>query len=102
MRVDRKTDREATIYLDENICINISGELKNMLQDLCDENYTMVAVDFSKTKMIDSSCLGRLLMFQKKLKENGGELVITNVASRYIKKMFDLIQLRKVISIIEK
>ncbi len=102
MKVDRKAEQEAIVYLTERINISNSGELKNVLQDLCDENYKTVAIDFTETKMIDSSCLGRLLMFQKKFRENNGELVITNVTSDYIKKMFKMIHLNKVISIVEK
>jgi len=102
MRVYRKTAQEATIYLDEKIDLSSADALKNVLQGLYDENYKMIKMDFSVTKSIDSSCLGRLLMYQKKLKENNGELIITNVTGEYIRKMFDLIHLHKVIRIIEE
>jgi anti-sigma B factor antagonist len=102
MKVDRKTAQEAIIHLSEKIDISNSSELKDLLQGLYDENYKMITVDFSKTGMIDSSCLGKLLMFQKKFKENGGGLIIINVTSDYIRKMFVQIHLHKVIDIIDR
>ncbi len=99
MRIDRGATFEATVYLGEKINIASSARLKDILQSLCNESYKLVTIDFSQVKVIDSTCLGTLLLFQKKLGENGGELIITNVTSDYIKKMFTLIQLPRVIDI---
>ena len=101
MKVKRGAGQVATVYLGEKVNIANSVALKNVLQDLHSENYKTVNIDFLETKIIDSSCLGKLLMFQKKFKENEGELIITNVTSGYIKKMFALIHLHKVINIEE-
>jgi len=94
-----KSEGKAVIYLDEKIDIINSPELKEKLQALYNEGIYVISVDFSITRMIDSSCLGKLLMFQKKLKERNGELKIINVTSDYIKKMFDMIHLDRVINI---
>ncbi len=102
MKVDRKTMQEAVVHLGEKVDLSNSGELRDLLQGLYDENYRNIAVDFSKTKMIDSSCLGKLLMFDKKFKENDGDFVIVNVTSDYIRKMFTLIHLYKVIKIVDQ
>ena len=99
MEVEKKNNQEAIIHLGERVNIVNSPELKQQLQVLYDEGYRTIIVDLNKTKMIDSSCLGKLLMFQKKLKERQGELRIINVSSEYISKMFNLIQLYKVINI---
>lgn len=99
MKVDRKTKEEAIIFLGKKINIANSAELKEILQSLCTESYQTITVDFSRTRIIDSSCLGILLMFQKKLKEKKGEIVIINVTSDYIRRMFALIHLSKVINI---
>ncbi|HHU76651.1 MAG TPA: STAS domain-containing protein [Firmicutes bacterium] len=99
MKVIRKTKQEAIIYLDEKINIANSAELKEILQSLCTENCQTITVDFSHTRIIDSSCLGILLMFQKRLKEKKGEIIIKNVTSDYIRQMFTLIHLSKVIDV---
>lgn len=100
MKVEKTSNDEAVIYLGEKINIVNSPELKKKMQELFDQEVKLLFVDFTDTKMIDSSCLGKILMFQKKLKETGGELVIRNVTSEYIRKMFYSIQLNKVIRIL--
>lgn len=99
MEVKQIDDQTAVVFLGERVNIMNSPELKQKLQALYDEGVQLITVDFSGTKMIDSSCLGKLLMFQKRLKDRGGELKINNVTSDYIRKMFDIIQLYKVINI---
>lgn len=99
MEVKKQDDQNAVVFLGERVNIMNSPELKQKLQALYDEGVQKITVDFTGTKMIDSSCLGKLLMFQKRLKDRGGELRISNVTSDYISKMFDIIQLYKVIDI---
>lgn len=99
IRVEKTENRKAVVFLPEKINIANSPDLKNKLQSLFDEGINEIVVNFSQTKMIDSSCLGKLLMFQKKLKERQGELVIADVTNNYINKMFNMIQLQKVIKI---
>lgn len=79
--------------------ITNSQDLKNALLSLYDEGYNDVTIDFTNVHGIDSSGLGKLLLFQKKLRERGGELRIVNITNDYVMKMFTLIQLNKVISI---
>ena len=97
--VEKKDAKRAIVFLPEKINIANSPDLKDKLQSLFDEGYNEIVVNFSKTHMVDSSCLGKLLMFQKKLKERRGELIIAEVTSSYINKMFNMIQLHKVIKI---
>ncbi len=99
MEVKKQDDQNAVVYLGERVNIINSPELKQSLQDLFNAGVQTITVDFTGTKMVDSSCLGKLLMFQKRLKDRGGELKISNVTSDYIRKMFDVIQLNKVINI---
>ena len=64
-----------------------------------EEGIKDITLDFSRVTGIDSSGLGKLLLFQKRLKERGGKLRIINVTSSYIRKMFKMIHLYKVIDI---
>lgn len=81
------------------IDIRNSKDFKNNMLKIYDEGYCKVIIDFEKVESIDSSGLGKLLLFQKKLKERSGELKIINISSEYIKKMFTMIHLDKVINI---
>ena len=82
-----------------NIDFSNSQELKEELLQLFKQNYEKVVMDFSEIESIDSSGLGKLLLFHKKLKEKEGTFVIRNIESDYIKNMFEMIHLDKVIEI---
>ncbi len=101
MRVEKKSDNLAVIIPNGRIDITNSNELKQKLLDLFDEGCNYITIDFTNVTGIDSSGLGKLLLFQKKLKERDGELKIVNISSDYVKKMFNMIHLYKVINIEE-
>lgn len=84
-----------------NIDFSNSQELKEALLELFEQDYKKIIMDFSEVESIDSSGLGKLLLFHKKVKEKDGELIIRNVESEYIKNMFEMIHLGKVIEIEE-
>lgn len=92
-------DEKAIIYLEGEIDFTNSQEFKKELLELYNQNITEVEIDFGKLESIDSSGLGKLLLFNKKLEEINGELTIKNVKSDYIREMFEMIQLEKVIKI---
>ena len=77
------------------------GEFKQALQALYEKGYSLIEVDCFELTMIDSAGLGSLVMFQKKLKERGGELKIINVNHGYVQHLFDMLELSKIISIEE-
>lgn len=91
--------KKAVISPVGNIDFSNSQELKESLLDLFDQGYKKIIMDFKKVESIDSSGLGKLLLFHKKLKEKNGELIIRSVESEYIKNMFEMIHLGKVIEI---
>ncbi len=99
MKIDRVSDEKAIILPDSTIDISNSHQLKEKLLGLYDQGFTDIIIDFSQVKSIDSSGLGKLLLFHKKLKEKDGRLKIRNINSEYIKKMFKMIHLYKVIDI---
>lgn len=82
-----------------NIDFSNSQNLKEDLLNLLKEDYKEIIIDFGNVESIDSSGLGKLLLFHKKIKEKEGQLRIRNVESDYIKNMFEMIHLAKVIEI---
>jgi anti-anti-sigma factor len=92
-------NKEVVIRPIGNIDFSNSQDLKDELLELFEQEYNKVVIDFSEVESIDSSGLGKLLLFHKKLKEQEGTLVIRNVESDYIKNMFEMIHLNKVIEI---
>ncbi|UMZ73857.1 STAS domain-containing protein [Natranaerofaba carboxydovora] len=100
MEVNKGNDL-AVIYPGKRIDITNSGELKDKLLELYNEGYSNIDVNFENVDGIDSSGLGKILLFQKKLKERGGRLKVTNVKNENVKSMFTLIHLDKVIDMEE-
>ena len=99
MRIEKINTTKAVIIPEGKIDITNSNELKQKLLTLFDDGYSEIVIDFTNVSSIDSSGLGKLLLFQKKLKERQGELTIINITSEYVSKMFKMIHLQKVINI---
>ncbi len=95
-----KKDENTILKITEGrIDLSNSHLLGEKLQVLYDEGFKEITLDFNLVTGIDSSGLGKLLIFQKKLKERGGKLKIINITNEYIRKMFKMIHLYKVIDI---
>jgi len=97
--IKRLNDEKVVVSPAGEINFDNSQDLKKELLALYNENYNVITVDFSSIESIDSSGLGKLLLFHKKLREKNGKLNIKNVQSDKIRKMFSLIHLDKVIEI---
>jgi len=95
----KKQGDETFVYPEGRIDIATAGEFKDTMLSLMEEGNNRICLDFSQVTAIDSSGLGKLLMFQKKLKEQNGHLRIVNVKSEYVKKIFSLVHLYKVVEI---
>ncbi len=93
------SDVEIIVKPSGSIDFSNAQKLKKDLLDLFDSDYKKVRLNFEKVSRIDSSGLGKLLLFHKRLREKDGKLIIENVESSYVKNMFDVINLHKVIEI---
>lgn len=94
-------ERFGIIFPPERIDLTNTKRFKEALQSLYEQGYSSIKVDCTELAMIDSAGLGSLVMFQKRLKERDGELKIINVNHRYIKQLFDMLELSRIISIEE-
>jgi anti-sigma B factor antagonist len=99
MKSIKVSDHEALIIPEGRIDITNSQDLKQKMLELYDEDIKHITLDFTNVTTIDSSGLGKLLLFQKKLKERNGGLKIINITSDYVSKMFKMIHLHKAINI---
>ena len=75
-------------------------DLKEALTEVVRNGATGVVVDLSKTSFIDSTTLGVLMGAVKRLRPNGGELVISCHDSN-IRKIFEITLLDRVFTIFE-
>lgn len=96
MEIDQKEKRIILpIVVDRT---NVS-RLDEALQSLYEEGCPVIRLDCVNLEMIDSAGLGSFVLYQKKMKERGGELIIVNVINDYIQHLFDVIELNRVITI---
>jgi len=103
MQINEKiiSENEVVVEISGDIDFSNSDQLKNSLFSLFEKGFTEYTLDFKEVEGIDSSGLGKLLLFQKMLGEEDGVLKITNVESDYIQNMFEMIQLDQLIEIEE-
>lgn len=99
MDIIKEGSKKVKLKPEGRIDVVTSQDLKDNLLELFNEGFDYIIIDFSNVTSIDSSGLGKLLLFQKKLKERDGALSIINVSTDYIKNMFKMIHLDKVIDI---
>lgn len=99
MNVIKEGDSKVILQPEGRIDVVTSQNLKDKLLELYNEGFNFIVIDFSNVTSIDSSGLGKLLLFQKKLKERDGALSIVSVKTEYIKNMFKMIHSDKVIDI---
>lgn len=99
MKWTQQREDSGVIHLQGRIDVSNSNELKTMLAEKYNEGMNVITINFEHVTSIDSSGIGKLLLFQKKLKDRGGELKLVNVKNEYIMNMFRMIHLHKVISI---
>ncbi len=97
---DRKD--HALIFLPEKVIIPHSDNFKPALQKAYEMGYKTIVLDCSKLAMFDTAGIAYLAVYQKKQRDRGGEVKMINVSHNYIKHMFNIIELRKMVSIEEK
>lgn len=71
-----------------------SEELKTILHELYSKGNRFITLDLSKVKATNSSGIGKILFFYKKLTEEGGSLSIQSVSAD-LKETFKLLRLDK-------
>ena len=103
MEIEYK-DNYAVVYLSDKLAVfNRNIEIfEHIMQDLYYKGYKRVVLDFTDLRRIDTRGLSSLLIYQKKFKDRGGEIVISNLKNKNIREKFRLIELRRVITIFEE
>ena len=99
MQVNKLANNEAEVKLEVKLDLSNSNEVKKALLELKDQGINKVILNFEDTEEIDSSGLGKILFFAETLRESGGSLKLINIQSPELRKLFQLIQLDKIIEI---
>jgi anti-sigma B factor antagonist len=99
MNFETKAERAAgdvwIIALAGEVDLYTAPEFKQQLLDVIDQGATHVIVDLTDTTFIDSTTLGVLVGGVKRLRPNGGQLLIV-CSDRNITKIFEITGLNRV------
>ena len=95
----KKKEDEVIVIPEGKIDFSNAEDFKENVLNIYNEGYRKIIIDLSNVSTIDSSGLGKILLFHKKLQEKDGELIIRNITSDYVRKMFNMINLDKIINI---
>lgn len=99
LEVDHGEQRTILLVREERIDAHNSGELKGCLLELLEKNATLLAVDLSLVRFIDSSGLGALLAGYKNANLRHARLILVGVQPRVL-SMFELTRLHHVFEIV--
>ena len=94
-------NNSARIILDEKFDLTNAEEIKKQFLILIEKDIIDITLDFKNVEEIDSAGFGKILLFNKIINENEGELVIENVNSSYVKNVFNMLDLYEIIDIKE-
>ena len=98
MEIQTKNNK-ARIIPGEKIDLTNSQKLKEKVNTLIKKDINYIIFDFKNVQEIDSSGIGKILLINKIMKEDEGDLVIENVNSEYIQKVFNMLELGEVVKI---
>ncbi len=90
---------KSIVKIERNLNIENSRKLKKELVEMLHQGVRQVELDFSLTETVDSSGLGKLLLFNEKFKAAGGSFKVINVINKGVAEMFQLINLAKFLHI---
>jgi len=93
-------DNFARIIPDKSIDLTNAEKMEeNLLELLEKKDIKNITLDFERVEKIDSFGLGKILMLNETINEKEGTLKIENVNSKYVRKVFNMVDLHEIINI---
>lgn len=99
MFTEKETSREEIVLSVQGpLSGETTAEFQSRMEELTSGRYLTVTLDFSQTPSINSSALGKILLFRKKLAEGGRTLQIVG-CSDLLFKTFQMIKFDTLVTI---
>ncbi len=96
---DRKD--HALVILPEKVIIPHSEYFKPAMEEAYRQGHSTIVLDCTNLQMFDTAGITNLAVYQKKQRARGGEVKLINVTDDYIKELFRIIELNKLVTIEE-
>ena len=93
-------DADYMVSLGGEVDLYTAPELKQELHRLVGEGATRIVVDMTETTFIDSTTLGVLLSIVKRVRPEGGSVVLV-CPDRNVKRIFEITLLDRVFAIVD-
>jgi anti-anti-sigma factor len=98
LRQETVSSREVILVVSGPLSGDAVTECHGKMEELCAGRFQKITLDLSQVPSINSSALGKMLLFHKKLVANGGTLQIKG-CNEGLYKIFQAIQFDKLFQI---
>ena len=78
------------------LTVNVSGELKDIINEYITNGHYKIVVNLSSTRFMDSSGLGAIISFIEKLRDKKGDIRLAS-PQKYIRDILELTHINQVI-----
>ena len=93
------SNEEAILTVEGALSGDTADEFQKHLQDLADGGYQRVVLNLTNATTVNSSCLGKILLFRKKLSEKSRTLMISG-CNDALYKTLQMIKIDRLIQIV--
>ncbi len=97
-RLETAPNGEAILVVGGPLSGDAVSEFQRKMDELCASRFITVTLDLSQTPTVDSTALGKILFFRKRLVDQGKKLQI-NGCSEALFMLFQIIKFDKLIPI---
>ncbi|OEF96520.1 STAS domain-containing protein [Desulfuribacillus alkaliarsenatis] len=84
---------------DDKIMLTNAEEFKKALMSVFNQGISRVVIDLQNVHNIDSTGLGKILVFNKRIQEKNGSLTIKNVNNEHVRNLFRILRLPDIVKI---
>lgn len=94
-----RTDGGATVHVAGEVDMDTAPQLESMLKELSEGGVRLITVDLAQTDFLDSTGLNALVIAVKRVRKDGGDLVL-QAPSRPVTRVLELSGLLTVVKVV--
>ncbi len=100
IQVESLGDR-SIVHIKGKVTFEYCPVLQNRLDSIMDEGVRQIVIDFKEVPFIDSSGVGEVLRLFKRMKDTGGEVILTN-PNQKLRNLFSMYRFDQFMTIREE